>query len=246
LGVVSGSISVVSCWSGVLNRTIHDGFCSNAVGLKSIHDGFRWILDGNRWKSVGNRDKTDRFLAISDGNRPEYARFHEKTVGDRTKTVGFDGQTVVLSAKTDALRWIIDEFRPRTDEYRSINDAFAYRRWGSRLGQSAHTHAGAKATASHAMTDRPRGERILTPMGATGIGRQGRKKRYEVHGQRSATPRPPSVMASSKPCEMATAAATIPKSRQRGVRRMSHVAAAAPRSATAIECVAPRCPQVAP
>src|SRR6266513_1933871 len=40
-----------------------------------------------------------------------------------------------------------------------------------------------------------------TPIGETWIGRRGRKYRVVSNGEKNATPNPPSVMASSTPCE---------------------------------------------
>lgn len=83
------------------------------------------------------------------------------------------------------------------------------------------------------------------PIGATGMGRQGKKKRFVVHGQSRATPRPPSVSASSSPWETRTAT-TTGATRRRGFSLMRSATAIPDTIARAIECVAPRCPHVAP
>src|SRR2546429_8930891 len=61
-----------------------------------------------------------------------------------------------------------------------------------------------------------------TPIGETLIGRHGRKYRIVSNGEKNATPNPPSVMASSTPCE-----AVAPKNSQRNLHHCSeHLATA--------------------
>ncbi len=85
---------------------------------------------------------------------------------------------------------------------------------------------------------------MRAPIGATGMGRHGAKKRAFENGQSSATPSPPFVLASSRGWLTATAMATIAARRNdQGPRRASAYAVATPaRAANASECVAPRCP----
>jgi hypothetical protein len=61
------------------------------------------------------------------------------------------------------------------------------------------TKSGKKRTASINMTSSPRAESMAVPIGATGIGRHGAKKRWFDHGHSRAMPRPPSVNVSSNP-----------------------------------------------
>ena len=70
------------------------------------------------------------------------------------------------------------------------------------------TRAGSQMTAISEPTIRSpsREKRPSILIGVTWIGRHGRKKRSSEKGQRKATPRPPSVMASNKPWEIALSA----------------------------------------
>ncbi len=61
------------------------------------------------------------------------------------------------------------------------------------------TKSGRNSTTSIAITWSPRAESMAAPMGATGIGRHGAKKRWFDHGHSRAMPRPPSVNVSSNP-----------------------------------------------
>ena len=58
----------------------------------------------------------------------------------------------------------------------------------SRRGHSAQTRTGANHKSSIAITERPRAESRRAPIGATGSGRQGAKKRACENGHASATP----------------------------------------------------------
>ena len=83
-----------------------------------------------------------------------------------------------------------------------------------------------------------------TPIGDTGIGLQGRKNRRNQKGEKKATPRPPSVIASRMPWE----AVTNEKKAQSFQDRSGKKARAAPpaRSAKTIECEKPRWPRASP
>jgi len=61
------------------------------------------------------------------------------------------------------------------------------------------TKSGRNSTASINMTSSPRAESMVAPIGATGMGRHGAKKRWFDHGHSRAMPRPPSVNVSSNP-----------------------------------------------
>jgi hypothetical protein len=58
--------------------------------------------------------------------------------------------------------------------------------------------------ASATATESPRIVTNRMPMGATGIGRHGRKWRVSENGHNKATPLPPSVSASRIPCDATT------------------------------------------
>jgi len=62
----------------------------------------------------------------------------------------------------------------------------------------AHASSGKDAIASIQRTWSPLPLSILAPIGATGMGRHGAKKRAFEKGHKSATPSPPSVMASDR------------------------------------------------
>ena len=54
-------------------------------------------------------------------------------------------------------------------------------------------------------TSRPREvKKAATPIGETSIGRQGRKYRPVSNGAKNATPNPPFVIASRRPCDAVT------------------------------------------
>jgi len=69
--------------------------------------------------------------------------------------------------------------------------------------------SGRNITASTAMTSRPRADNRAAPIGATGIGRHGAKKRWFDEGHSRAMPRPPSVSVSSRPWLAVTRPPTI-------------------------------------
>lgn len=77
------------------------------------------------------------------------------------------------------------------------------------------------------------------PIGETWIGRQGKNQRRRSKGEKKATPRPPFVHASRRPCDSVQAKRNA-SARQRSPRGAVSDSSAAVIAAKAIECVKPR------
>src|SRR6476661_4260227 len=121
----------------------------------------------------------------------------------------------------------------------------------SRAQRLRISHATASAVAvglqthriSLASTASPRGEKNRAPMGDTAIGRHGKKYRVVSHGDRIATPRPPSVHMSRRPWDAVARKSSVHvRPHDRPAPRVPKVTTVARAAAATSECDRPRCP----
>ena len=114
------------------------------------------------------------------------------------------------------------------------------------VAASAARHGAHSHTTSLVSTSRPRREKNdHTPIGETSIGRTGKCQRVSTNGAKKATPRPPLVIASSRPCDAAARASTSQMRQRRsgGRARIASVQRPASVTAASTEWLRPRWPR---